>query len=36
VSVDDWADLDEAYAPLRQRILAVLPAPFGWAPALVA
>jgi len=28
--------VDEAYAPLRQRILAVLPAPFGWGPALVA
>jgi hemerythrin-like domain-containing protein len=28
--------VDEAYAPLRQRILAALPAPFGWGPALVA
>ena len=26
--------VDEAYAPLRQRILAALPAPFGWGPAL--
>ncbi|MEO6279406.1 hemerythrin domain-containing protein [Roseateles sp.] len=26
--------VDEAYAPLRQRILAELPAPFGWGPAL--
>ena len=25
---------DEAYAPLRQRILAALPAPLGWGPAL--
>lgn len=52
-SLEDWADLDEAfgshqdplaprpgqpvdeaYAPLRQRILAALPAPFGWGPAL--
>lgn len=52
-SVDDWAELDDAfgshqdplapragqpvdaaYAPLRQRILAALPAPFGWGPAL--
>lgn len=28
--------VDEAYAPLRQRILAALPAPFGWGPALKA
>lgn len=28
--------VDAAYAPLRQRILAVLPAPFGWGPALAA
>lgn len=27
--------VDEAYAPLRQRILAALPAPLGWGPALV-
>jgi len=26
--------VDEAYAPLRQRILAALPAPLGWGPAL--
>ena len=26
--------VDETYAPLRQRILAVLPAPFGWGAAL--
>ncbi len=26
--------VDEAYAPLRERILAALPAPFGWGPAL--
>lgn len=26
--------VDEAYAPLRQRILAALPAPFGWGAAL--
>ncbi len=26
--------VDEAYAPLRQRILSALPAPFGWGPAL--
>lgn len=26
--------VDEAYAPLRQRILAALPAPLGWAPPL--
>ena len=26
--------VDEAYAPLRQRILAVLPEPLGWGPAL--
>jgi hemerythrin-like domain-containing protein len=26
--------VDAAYAPLRQRILAVLPAPLGWGPAL--
>jgi len=26
--------VDAAYAPLRQRILAALPAPFGWGPAL--
>jgi len=26
--------VDEAYAPLRQRILAALPAPFGWGPAI--
>jgi hemerythrin-like domain-containing protein len=26
--------VDEAYAPLRQRILEALPAPFGWGPAL--
>ena len=28
--------VDAAYAPLRQRILAALPAPFGWGPALAA
>lgn len=28
--------VDAAYASLRQRILAVLPAPFGWGPALPA
>jgi hemerythrin-like domain-containing protein len=28
--------VDAAYAPLRQRILAALPAPFGWGPALPA
>ncbi|HEY0956336.1 MAG TPA: hemerythrin domain-containing protein [Roseateles sp.] len=27
--------VDAAYAPLRQRILAALPEPFGWGPALV-
>jgi len=27
--------VDAAYAPLRERILAALPAPFGWGPALV-
>ena len=26
--------VDEAYAPLRERILAALPAPWGWGPAL--
>ncbi|MFG6467488.1 hemerythrin domain-containing protein [Roseateles sp. BYS87W] len=26
--------VDEAYAPLRERILAALPAPFGWGPSL--
>ncbi|MBV8037437.1 MAG: hemerythrin domain-containing protein [Pelomonas sp.] len=26
--------VDEAYAPLRQRILSALPAPLGWGPAL--
>lgn len=26
--------VDAAYAPLRERILAALPAPFGWGPAL--
>lgn len=26
--------VDETYAPLRQRILAALPAPLGWGPAL--
>ncbi|MDR7269691.1 hemerythrin-like domain-containing protein [Pelomonas saccharophila] len=26
--------VDEAYAPLRQRILAALPEPFGWGPPL--
>lgn len=28
--------VDAAYAPLRERILAALPAPFGWGPALAA
>lgn len=28
--------VDQAYAPLRERILGALPAPFGWAPALEA
>ena len=28
--------VDEAYAPLRERILEALPSPFGWGPALPA